>query len=99
MSDDPYAVLGVSPESDDESIRKRYLELVRQFSPELHPQRFAQVRAAYEAVRDLDSRVHYRLFEQGRRDSIEQIIEEIACGSKRRRYSLQSLLDNLRAGR
>jgi curved DNA-binding protein CbpA len=99
MTEDPYTTLGISPESDDESIRKRYLELVREFSPELHPQRFAQVRSAYEAVRDLNSRVNYRLFEQGRRDSVEQIIEEIACRSERRRYSLQSLLDNLRAGR
>src|ERR1700677_4994094 len=99
MTDNPYVVLGVSPESDDETIRKRYLDLVRQFSPEQHPQRFAQIRAAYEAVRDLNSRVNYRLFEQGRRDSIEQVIEEIACRTTRRRYSLQSLLDNLRVGR
>jgi curved DNA-binding protein CbpA len=96
---DPYSVLGVSPESDDEAIRKRYLELVREFSPERHPQRFAAIRAAYEAVRDLNSRVEHRLFEQGKRDSIEHIIEEIACRSQRRRYSLQILLDNLKAGR
>jgi curved DNA-binding protein CbpA len=96
---DPYAVLGVSPESDDETIRKRYLELVRQFSPEQHPQRFSAIRVAYEAVRDLNCRVEYRLFEQGKRDSIEPIIEEIACRTKRRRYTLQSLLDNLKAGR
>jgi curved DNA-binding protein CbpA len=96
---DPYAVLGVSPENDDETIRKRYLELVREFSPEQHPQRFAAIRTAYEAVRDLNSRVKYRVFEQGRRDSIEQVIEEIACRSKRQRYSLQTLMDSLRAGR
>jgi curved DNA-binding protein CbpA len=96
---DPYAVLGVSPESDDETIRKRYLELVRQFSPEQHPQRFSEVRAAYEAVQDLNRRVQYRLFEQGRRDSIEQIIEEIACRTTRRRWGLQALLENLRSGR
>jgi curved DNA-binding protein CbpA len=97
--DDPYAVLGVGPESDDETIRKRYLDLVREFSPEQHPQRFSAVRAAYEQVRDLNSRVRYRLFEQGRRDSIEQIIEEIACRTPRRRWSLQALLDNVRKGR
>jgi curved DNA-binding protein CbpA len=97
--DDPYAVLGVSPESDDETIRKRYLELVREFSPEQHPRRFAAVRAAYEAVKDLNSRVAYRLFEQGRRDGIEQIIEEIACRTPRRRFTLQALLENLKAGR
>ena len=96
---DPYSVLGVSPQSDDETIRKRYLELVRQFSPEQHPQRFAAVRAAYDAVRDLNRRVFYQLFEAGRNDSVDQIIEEIACRTQRRRFSLQALLDNLKAGR
>jgi curved DNA-binding protein CbpA len=96
---DPYAVLGITPESDDESIRKRYLELVKQFSPEQHPQRFATIRAAYDAVRDLNRRVAYQLFEAGRKDSIDQIIEEIACRTPRRRFSLQTLMDNLRTGR
>lgn len=97
---DPYAVLGITPESDDEAVRRRYLELVREFSPEQHPQRFAEVRAAYELVKDATGRARYRLFEQGRRDSIEQIIEEIACRTPRRRFSLPALLDNLlKAGR
>lgn len=90
---DPYAVLGIGPESDDETIRKRYLELVREFSPEQHPQRFAAIREAYEQVRDLDSRVSYRLFEQGKKDSIDQIIEEISCRTPRRRFSLQAVQD------
>ncbi|MEI7672352.1 MAG: J domain-containing protein, partial [Deltaproteobacteria bacterium] len=30
---DPYEVLGVSPQADDDTIRKAYLELVRRFSP------------------------------------------------------------------
>ena len=41
---DPYDVLGLPPDSDDEAIRRRYLELVRQFSPEHHPERFSAVR-------------------------------------------------------
>ena len=96
---DPYAVLGIPPESDDEAIRKRYLELVREFPPEKHPQKFSAIRAAYDIVKDLNHRVRYRLFDQGRRDSIDQIIEEIACRTTRHRYSLQSLLDNLRMAR
>lgn len=96
---DPYAVLGIAPESDDDTIRKRYLELVKQYSPEQHPQRFAAIRAAYDVVRDLNRRVTFQLFEAGRNDSIDQIIEEIACRTPRRRFSLQALMDNLRAGR
>ncbi len=96
---DPYVILGIAPESDDETIRKRYLQLVREFSPEQHPQRFTAIRTAYDAVKDINSRVRYHLFEQGRQDNIEQIIEEIICRMPRRRYSLQLLLDNARSGR
>lgn len=96
---DPYIVLGVAPESDDETIRKRYLELVRQFPPEQHAEKFSAIRAAYEVLRNLDSRVKHRLFEQGKRDSIEDIIEEVACRTPRRRFSLQSLLQMHRGNR
>jgi curved DNA-binding protein CbpA len=89
---DPYAVLGLSPDSDDETIRRRYLELVKQFSPERHPEKFAAVRRAYESLKDLNTRLRYRLFEAGKNESVEAIIEELACRTSRRRVSLQTLL-------
>jgi curved DNA-binding protein CbpA len=89
---DPYTVLGVPPDADDEAIRRRYLELTREFTPEHHPDRFAAVRAAYEKVKDVDSRVRYRLFEAGREDTIEVLIEEAACRTTRRRIGLSALL-------
>jgi curved DNA-binding protein CbpA len=89
---DPYTVLGVEPDVDDDTIRRRYLDLVRQFPPERHPDRFAAVRAAYERLKDLDARVRHRLFEQGKRDGIEELIEEVACRTPRRRYGLTALL-------
>jgi curved DNA-binding protein CbpA len=92
---DPYQVLGVSPESDDESIRRRYLELVRQFGPEHHPEKFASIREAYEAVRDQHTRIRHRLFEAGTKDTIDVLIEELACQSPRRRLSLKALLSTV----
>jgi curved DNA-binding protein CbpA len=89
---DPYAVLGLPPDSDDDAIRRRYLQLVRQFSPEQHPEKFAQVRRAYENLRDLNTRLRYRLFEAGKHESVDAIIEEIACRNSRRRVSLETLL-------
>jgi curved DNA-binding protein CbpA len=89
---DPYAVLGLPPDSDDETIRRRYLELVRQFSPEHHPEKFAAVRAAYERMRDLNTRLRYRLFEAGKQDSVDAIIEELTCRSGRTRIPLKKLL-------
>jgi curved DNA-binding protein CbpA len=93
---DPYEVLGLPGDADDEAIRIRYLELVRQYSPEHHPERFAAVRAAYESLRDLDTRLRHRLFEAGKRDTIEAILEEIECQSPRRRLSLATLLSGTR---
>lgn len=89
---EPHQVLGVEPDADDETIRRRYLELVREFPPERNPEKFATVRAAYERLKDLDTRVRHRLFEQGKRDGIDELIEEMSCRTSRRRYSLQTLL-------
>ena len=94
---DPYAVLGLPADADDEAIRKRYLELVKQFSPEHHPEKFALVRRAYESLRDLETRLRYRLFEAGKNESIDAILEDIACRTPRRRLSLQTLLSEARS--
>lgn len=96
---DPYTVLGVQQDADDDAIRKRYLDLTREFTPEHHPERFAEIRAAYERVKDLDSRVRYRLFDDGKEDTIEAIIEEAACRTPRRRTGLRALLNVVTSSR
>jgi curved DNA-binding protein CbpA len=89
---DPYAVLGLPADADDETIRRRYLELVKQFSPEHHPDKFAAIRQAYESLKDLDTRLRYRLFEAGKNESMDTLLEELACRTSRRRLSLQALV-------
>jgi curved DNA-binding protein CbpA len=89
---DPYQILGLSPDADDERIRRRYLELVKEFPPERHPERFAAIRQAYESLRDLDTRLRYRLFEAGKNESIDALIEELTCQSPRRPLSLETLM-------
>jgi len=93
---DPYAVLGISPDSDDEAVRRRYLELVRQFPPERQPEKFAAIRQAYENLRDTTTRLRYRLFEAGKNDSLDAIIEESSCQNLRRRMSLKTMLTFLK---
>lgn len=93
---DPYEVLGLDDDADDETIRRRYLELVKRFPPEHHPEKFAAVRAAYESLKDLTTRVRHRLFEAGKKESLDPIIEEMAHPKSRRRMSLQSLLSLVR---
>lgn len=90
---DPYAVLGLPADSNDETIRRRYLELVKKYSPEHHPQEFAAIRRAYESLRDLETRLRHRLFEAGKNESIDGILEELASRASRRRLSLQALVN------
>lgn len=59
---DPYAVLNLSLEADDATVRDAYLRLVRQYPPEKAPERFARINAAYETLKDADSRLRYLLF-------------------------------------
>jgi curved DNA-binding protein CbpA len=92
MVTDPYAELGIEPDADDEAIRRRYLELVREFPPDLHPEKFSRVRAAYESLKDMNTRLQHRLFERGRQDSLDALIEELACRTPRHRVSLEKLL-------
>jgi curved DNA-binding protein CbpA len=89
---DPYVVLGLAPDCDDSAIRQRYLDLVRQFTPEHYPEKFAAIRAAYESLRDQDARLRYRLFEAGKKETVDAIREELTCRSGRRRISLKQLL-------
>ena len=60
---DPYRRLGVPPTADDEAIRAAYLAALRACPPERDPQRFEQMRAAYEAIADERGRLAHALFD------------------------------------
>lgn len=51
-SADPFTILGVSNDAGEAEVRARYLELVRQFPPEREPEKFREIRAAFEAAKD-----------------------------------------------
>jgi DnaJ-class molecular chaperone len=88
---DPFETLGLPATADDAAIRARYLELVRRWPPEHAPERFAAVRAAFEEIRDRDTRLKRRLFDAGRMTSLDPLIEEAATRT-RRRVTLAELL-------
>ena len=48
----PWEILGVAMEADDEEIRAAYLRKVRQFPPDRAAEEFEQVRDAYVVLRD-----------------------------------------------
>jgi len=64
---DPYIILGLlerkfSGDVDDAVVKTAYLELLRRYPPELAPQRFQEVRKAYEQLETRAKRVQYELF-------------------------------------
>ncbi|TAK31713.1 MAG: hypothetical protein EPO21_16875 [Chloroflexota bacterium] len=61
--DDPYAVLGVSPESTPSEIRGAYFALVRAHPPERDPEGFKRIRAAYDQLRSPRKRAELTLLE------------------------------------
>ncbi len=74
---DPYEVLGLPRSADEGETRKRYLELVRQYPPDRDPSRFAEVRAAYEQLRDPVRRLESQLFEVDSGETIAAIATDL----------------------
>jgi curved DNA-binding protein CbpA len=60
----PYLVLGVPVQADDQTIRRAYLEAIKQATPEKNPVRFQSLSEAYERIKDETSRCKYELFHQ-----------------------------------
>ena len=74
---DPHEIMGVSPEADEATLRQRYLELVRQHPPEKCPQQFAEIREAYEQLRDPVTRLRKQLFQVRTAESLDDIIADV----------------------
>lgn len=47
---DDYVLLGINRDADERILKRAYARLIRKFKPEHHPQQFARIRAAYEAI-------------------------------------------------
>jgi curved DNA-binding protein CbpA len=92
MNGDPWEVLDVAPSVDDAALRQRYLELVRQHPPDQCPEKFAEIRAAYDQLRDPVSRLKRELFESENHDSLESIIAEVRRRVRGARIPAETLL-------
>ncbi len=61
---DPYLILGVSPDADDEMIHAAFLEATRRCPPDRDPEAYDERRKAYEALRTRRDRLAYELFDR-----------------------------------
>ena len=90
----PFLVLGLSPSATQAEIRRRYLELVRAHRPARDPERFQQVTAAYEALKDERARVKTALFGMAGYGDFDLALDALvrARAERRKAPGLQTLL-------
>jgi len=61
MIDDPYKILGVSPDATDDEIKQAYRRLAKQYHPDRNPgdaaaaKKMQQINAAYEQIKNPDT--------------------------------------------
>lgn len=92
MSNDPFQTLGLEPNANDAEIRARYLQLVRENPPDRAPERFAQIRAAYDELRDPARHLSAQIFRLEARESIADLKAEVRARLRAPQLTLDSLL-------
>lgn len=59
----PYLVLCVPRDANDARIRQAYLDALKLAPPETAPDRFKEIAAAYDEIRDEPRRLRFELFD------------------------------------
>ena len=73
----PYEILSVPRPATDVNIRKAYLKLIQEFTPDRAPERFKQIANAYEEIKNSAARIEYLVFnrETSERTPAEVLLE------------------------
>ncbi|HQU45071.1 MAG: hypothetical protein B7Z73_05055 [Planctomycetia bacterium 21-64-5] len=88
----PHEVLGVPADADEAAVRSRYLQLVRENPPERAPERFAEIRAAYDDLRNPRRRLERQLFSSQTSDSFEALQATLLARLRSGRVPMDVLL-------
>ena len=73
----PFELLEISDDASNEEIKKAYLTKVRAYPPEQAPEKFQQIRDAYEAVKTKKLRLSYQLFHHEKPDFIQLLSQTL----------------------
>lgn len=62
LGSDPYKVLGLDRNVDEKEIKRAYFQLVRKHPPEQDPEKFQEIRAAYDRLKVAKARALVDIF-------------------------------------
>ena len=79
----PFEILDITESASDSEIKSAYLKKVRQFNPEQFPEKFKEIKEAYNAVSTPKKRLEYRLFHFIEPDINTLIVSSLKKGKKR----------------
>ena len=74
---DPWSVLGVSPEADDDQVRAAYVEKVKEFPPDRCGREFERVRDAYEQLKDPYRRAKYVILGANAERPLASLLDDV----------------------
>lgn len=74
---DPYRILQVSRDADDESIRAAFLQAIKKYPPDRHPQQYERLRAAHAQIDTLRNRLSFELLDHDLPDVLD-VLEQTA---------------------
>lgn len=95
---DPYLILNVSRETNDEAIHQAYLQAIRESPPEQDAQHFQAVRHAYETLRTEKLRLEYELFNTDLPSTTDLLQQGLSVEQKTSRPSLKAFQGLLKTG-
>jgi len=93
---DPFAVLGIEADADEEAVRAAYLQKVKEHPPDRNAEAFERVRDAYASLRDPKGRLRRSLFSA---DLNEPLVACLKDAKRSRRFvGPRPWLDALKEG-
>lgn len=79
MKQDPWSVLGVSPDANDDQIRAAYVRKVKEFPPDRCGREFETIRDAYEQLKDPYGRAKYLILGAAADRPLESLLDGVPC--------------------